>query len=101
MKQIIVIHGGSTFSKYENYLEHLKTKTVTIERLFGLPTWKNNLQSILGDSYQVLLPSMPNSTNAKYEEWKIWFERIAELAEDHCVLIGHSLGGRVLSKILM
>lgn len=100
MKQVIVIHGGTTFSDYEKYLDYLRTKTIKIERLTYAPTWKNGLQADLGDNYQVLLPSMPNTTNAQYSEWKLWFDRIAEIIDDNSILVGHSLGGMFLAKYL-
>lgn len=100
MKQVIVIHGGTTFSSYDRYLDYLRTKSVKIERLTYASTWRESLQEKLGDSYQVLLPSMPNKTNAQYGEWKLWFDRIAEVAEDDCILIGHSLGAIFLVKYL-
>lgn len=100
MQQIIVIHGGTTFSSYEKYVDDLRQKTVHIERLQPAQTWKDSLQTELGDKYQVLLPSMPNKTNAQYNEWKIWFDRIAEVASDECIVVGHSLGGIFLAKYL-
>lgn len=100
MIQVISIHGGTTFSTYEKYIDYLRTKEVSIDRFTSTPTWRDGLQHALGDSYQVLLPRMPNATNAQYHEWKIWFDRIAEVAEDGCVLIGHSLGGVFLAKYL-
>ena len=100
MKQVIVIHGGTTFSDYEKFLNDLRTKKVRIERLQPFVSWKESLQERLGREYQVLLPAMPNKTNAKYDEWKLWFERIAEVIENDCILIGHSLGGIFLAKYL-
>lgn len=43
---------------------------------------------------------MPNKQNAKYEEWKIWFEKIIPFLEDGAILIGHSLGGVFLARYL-
>jgi len=43
---------------------------------------------------------MPNSTNARYEEWAVWFGRIAEVADDDIILVGHSMGGVFLAKYL-
>jgi predicted alpha/beta hydrolase family esterase len=100
MKQIIVIHGGTTFSSYDKYLDYLRKKTITAERLTSASGWKNGLQSTLGHDYQVLLPSMPNATNAQYDEWKLWFERIVEVITDDCILIGHSLGAVFLVRYL-
>ena len=62
--------------------------------------WKELLQDNLGSEYQVLLPSMPNSANAQYSEWKLWFEHISSLFLDDCILIGHSLGAVFLAKYL-
>lgn len=68
MQQIIVIHGGTTFQDYDAYLRSLSEKKVDIERFAYTPKWKELLQDNLGSEYQVLLPSMPNSTNARYSE---------------------------------
>jgi len=100
MKQIIVIHGGTTFKDYDEYLKSLSTKEISIERLEYKHKWKERLAHDLGEEYQVLLPSMPNATNARYDEWKTWFEHISQVIEDDCVLIGHSLGAVFLAKIL-
>jgi predicted alpha/beta hydrolase family esterase len=54
----------------------------------------------LGEEWEVYMPSMPNSFNARYEEWSIWFERFLEFIEEEVVLIGWSLGGMFLAKYL-
>ena len=100
MQQIIVIHGGTTFQEYDKYLESLSTKKLNIDRFVYKPMWKELLQENLGDNYQVLTPSMPNKTNARYSEWKIWFEHLSSLFTDDCILIGHSLGAIFLAKYL-
>lgn len=43
---------------------------------------------------------MPNAQNARYAEWKMWFEKILPLMGDGVILIGHSLGGIFLAKYL-
>lgn len=101
MQQVIVIHGGTTFQDYDMYLKSLSEKKLNIDRFIYRPMWKELLQDNLGgDEYQVLLPSMPNSTNARYSEWKLWFEHISSLFSDNCILIGHSLGAIFLAKYL-
>lgn len=100
MKQVVVIHGGTTFSTYEKYLTHLSTATVRVERMRYQPKWKERLQQHLGNNYDVLLPSMPNKTNAVYDEWKIYFDRVVSVLSDNCVLVGHSLGAVFLVKYL-
>lgn len=96
--QVFVIHGGTTFATYEEYLHYLKTKEIDIQTLKA-KGWKDSLDS-LGPGYEVIAPRMPNAQNAKYEEWKLWFERFIPFLKDGVVLVGHSLGGVFLAKYL-
>ena len=100
MQQIIVIHGGTTFKEHDDYLNYLSSKELHVDRFIYKPKWKELLQENLGEAYQVLLPSMPNSTNARYAEWKIWFKHVSSIFTDDCILIGHSLGAIFLAKYL-
>ena len=100
MQQIIVIHGGTTFEDYDAYLKSLSEKKLDIDRFIYRPKWKELLQDNLGSEYQVLLPSMPNSSNARYSEWKLWFEHVSSLFAENCILVGHSLGAVFLAKHL-
>lgn len=100
MKQVVFIHGGTTFYKYEDYLTYLRSKPVRVSDLTRQTLWFGRLQEDLGDGLQVLAPAMPNGTNANYDEWVIWFERIAELVDDNVILVGHSMGGVFLAKYL-
>jgi hypothetical protein len=43
---------------------------------------------------------MPNPMNAKYDEWKILFKKMAPLLDNNVILIGHSLGAIFLAKYL-
>ncbi len=96
---MLVLHGGNAFEKYEEYLSYLRTKDISLEKLRA-KDWKRTLGEVLGNEYDVLTPQMPNSQNARYSEWKIWFERIIPLLDDEVILIGHSLGGIFLAKYL-
>ncbi len=98
-QQVFAIHGGNAFDTYEEYIADLKQQEVTIERTRSLD-WKGNLQKVLGDTYEVILPRMPNSQNARYAEWKIWFEKFVPQLEEDVIFIGHSLGGIFLAKYL-
>lgn len=98
-KQIIAIHGGDTFETYKQYISSLKNFKIDFERMMS-KGWKDNLERGLGKEFEVVLPKMPNSLNAKYLEWKIWFEKIIPFFESKVVLVGHSLGGIFLAKYL-
>lgn len=97
-KQVVVIHGGDSFNTYEEYLKDLKKSKITLEGLRG--DWKIKLGDSLGKGFDVLLPKMPNSYNARYIEWKIWFEKIIPLLNKEVTLVGHSQGGIFLAKYL-
>jgi len=99
-QQIVIIHGGTTFDTYQEYISYLKTKSISLERLMASPDWKSTLSEKLGKNFEVLLPQMPNRTNARYSEWGIWFERIIPCLAKDTILIGHSLGGIFLAKYL-
>ena len=98
--QIIAIHGGTSFNTHEQYISFLRTRELTKEKLRHCDDWRSSLARGLGDSFEVLVPKMPNGTNAHYVEWCIWIERCMEFIEDDAVLIGHSLGGIFLVKYL-
>lgn len=98
-KQIIVIHGGSTFNTYKDYLLFLKNLKINLDK-YRKATWKSFLQKELNDKFDVLLPNMPNPMNAKYAEWEILFKKMAPLLKNNVILIGHSLGAIFLTKYL-
>ncbi len=99
MTQVLIIHGGNSFSSYDTYRKHLANKTISYEKILYHEGWKSWLaQSLL--SYDVLLPSMPNEQNAVYDEWVVYFEKLLPLLGDDVRLIGHSLGAMFLAKYL-
>lgn len=100
MKQVIVIHGGTTFENYEDYIADLATKPLKLDRYLYKPMWKERLAEDLGEDYQVLLPTMPNKQNARYSEWRAFFTNFTQLIEDDCILVGHSLGAIFLAQYL-
>lgn len=98
-QQILCINGGNTFPNYEEYLEYLKNYQIDLNKLKN-GNWKEALEKDLGENYEVILPRMPSSQNAKYIEWKIWFENFFPFIQDDIILIGTSLGGLFLAKYL-
>jgi len=100
-KQVFIIHGGDTFKTYEEYLSFLKDWEIDFEKYKeNKKDWKINLQEELGDEFEVIAPKMPNKINAKYLEWKIWFEKFIPYITEGVILVGHSLGGSFLVKFL-
>lgn len=97
-QQIIIIGGGTSFENYQDYISFLKNHEINFDKLKSGKGWKDSLEEDLGENFEVLLPRMPNPTNAVYEEWKIWLERIIKLCGDDLIFIGHSLGGIFLAK---
>jgi predicted alpha/beta hydrolase family esterase len=99
-QQVLVIHGGTTFPNHKNFLEHLSTLDIDLDRLRYKLDWKESLAQDLGNEYDVFTPKMPNASNAQYDEWKIWFENILPRMHKDIILIGHSLGGAFLTRYL-
>lgn len=101
-QQVFYIHGGTAFSHYEDFLSHLKTKEIRdLPGSEPLKKWSGTLREDLGEEFEVFMPSMPNSQNAKYEEWKIWFERYFKYLYDGVILVGWSQGAYFLAKYLV
>jgi len=97
-KSLVIIHGGTTFDTYEEYWQYIESCELTLEKI-NRKDWKDSLAKNLPD-FEVLYPKMPNAKNARYPEWKLWFEKLFPLLGDEVVLIGHSLGGIFLARYL-
>ncbi len=101
-QQVLYIHGGESYEKQGDFLERLHTATLWHlpgqDYITGGKKWTSTLPEDLGDTFEVIQPPMPNKQNAKYEEWKIWFERHFEYLNDDTILIGCSLGAMFLTK---
>ena len=94
---IITIHGGETFGTYDAYISWLTSFTPDFERM-KTQGWKDTLGEQLGDAYEVMHMKMPNSLNAKYLEWRIWFEKFIPVFQDDAIFVGNSLGAIFLAK---
>lgn len=96
--QILYIHGGNTFKNRKDYLDFLRNKEISLEPRVK---WSASfLDDALGNKFQIIRPRMPLSDNAKYEDWKIYFEKYIPYLQSNLILIGNSLGGIFLAKYL-
>ena len=96
--QIFIIHGGMTFKSKKDYVHFLKTRKISLEKK---KSWAGDyLDKELGRKFEIIRPRMPLQDDAKYEEWKIHFERYFSLLKNNLILIGFSLGGIFLAKYL-
>ena len=97
-RQLLMIHGGMTFKSKKDYLNFLKKRTISIE---PYKRWSSEyVDKHLGKHFDIIRPKMPLMDDAKYEEWKIHFERHIPFLRDNIILIGGSLGGIFLAKYL-
>lgn len=99
MKQIVIIHGGNSYNSYDEYMKGLTELELEYDWLKYSRGWKDAIAETFTDT-DILKPDMPNSANAQYSEWKIWFEKIIPFFQNDVRLIGHSLGAMFLAKYL-
>lgn len=104
-QQVFVMHGGDTHATYEEYIESLKKELIDPADFMVVvgaeeKKWKKTLAQRLGPDFEVILPMMPSSLNAKYLEWKIWFEKFIPYLHDGVIFVGHSLGATFFAKYL-
>jgi hypothetical protein len=96
--QILLIHGGETFKSQKDYLRFLNTREISVKKK---AKWSHEyLDRKLGKKFEIIKPRMPLQDNAKYDEWKIHFERHFPYLRDNIILIGGSLGGIFLAQYL-
>ena len=87
-----------TFRNRKEYLRHLKTRPVSLK---SKKNWKREyLDAELGKKFDIIRPNFPLADDAKFEDWKITFERYFPFLRKNVILIGYSLGGTFLAKYL-
>lgn len=100
-QQVFYIHGGSAYSKYDDYIEDLKSQPLRNPSDEDVvKKWPSTLRNELGAEYQVFMPSFPNSNNSQYKEWQIWFDKHFEYLADDVVLVCWSQGAMFIVKYL-
>ena len=92
------IHGGHTFRNNKDYLNYLKNREISI---INKKKWHEEfLKKKLSRKFDIIKLKMPKGDDAKYNEWKIHFERYLPFLRSKDILIGSSLGGVFLAKYL-
>lgn len=106
MNTYIFIPGGEVFSDESEYRDFIGSTLVdwNLEQ-FSVreekKKWKIELAKKLTEQWDwVYMPNFPNTINAHYAEWKLFFEAWIDRIEivGSLTLIGHSLGGNFLLK---
>ena len=95
---VFIIGGGETFDTYNDYISWLREFKLRESK--QAPSWKSWLtDQLVAHEMRVIRPSMPNTLNARYEEWEIMFEKYLALTpRAPLTLVGHSLGAMFLLK---
>lgn len=66
--------------------------------------WDNKLVASLGQElgqdYEIHYPRMPSEDDPSYALWKTALERVFGTLRDGGILVGHSVGGTILVKVL-
>jgi predicted alpha/beta hydrolase family esterase len=96
--QIFLIHGGMTFDNKKNYQNYLRTREISLVKKIS---WSGEyLHKKLGRDCEIIQPRFPLEDDAKYADWKVYFERFFPYFRPGLILIGSSLGGMFLARYL-
>lgn len=96
--KILFIHGGTTFRSRKDYLEFLKNLDIKLDKKIK---WQDEyLDKKIGKDFEIIRPQMPLKENARYQDWKIYFEQYLKKIGKSYILIGKSLGGIFLARYL-
>jgi putative nucleotidyltransferase with HDIG domain len=96
-KSLVIVGGGDSYINQQDFIAKLQTQEL---RLSGGSSWTAHLALELNPWMRAFKLTMPNKDNAQYLEWKVRFERYAELFLKQSVLVGWSLGGLFLLQLL-
>jgi predicted alpha/beta hydrolase family esterase len=61
----------------------------------------DSLRRELGDGFEVRYPRMPDEDDPTYERWGPTIEREIAALDDGAILVGHSVGGTLLVRLLV
>jgi pimeloyl-ACP methyl ester carboxylesterase len=60
----------------------------------------DSLRRELGEGYEIQYPRMPREGDPSYASWKPALEKALKTLRDGAILVGHSVGGTILLKVL-
>jgi predicted alpha/beta hydrolase family esterase len=95
---IILIHGGNSYTTHQAYIDAITSYNPRYRD--GYVSWKSHINGELEQYYDVYQPQMPSKDNAKFDEWKIVFDKVLDTTHKNSILIGHSLGANFLTHYL-
>jgi len=94
---LVIIWWWYSFDSYQLFLEDLKYKEVSFYSNYE--GWIITFYKELSSDFNVLIPSMPNKSNAKYKEWKIVIDNICKSIDiSESIFVWHSLWWIFLAK---
>lgn len=95
--QILYVHGGMTPKSRKVYLDYLRKRVIYTKPPIS---WSAEFLDKKLKGFEIIRPRMPLREQARFEDWKIHFERFFPFLKDDIILIGESLGGMFLAKYL-
>jgi valyl-tRNA synthetase/predicted alpha/beta hydrolase family esterase len=100
---LVIIHGGiDEHDRWQQWLESGKSNTYWFGKApaDGTKPWKATIRDFCEANYiDCLAPSLI-ATKAKYEDWKVIFEKAVPYINSNTVLVGHSLGSMFLARYI-
>lgn len=60
----------------------------------------DSLRHALGDDFDICYPRMPNEADPSFELWKPFLKEQLITLRDGAILVGHSVGGTILIRLL-
>ncbi|CAM1341901.1 RBBP9/YdeN family alpha/beta hydrolase [Tenacibaculum amylolyticum] len=108
MQFIIIPNFQSVKSKNEN-LNQMKTVTSTIKRVILAHAWPADAQTawypevkkqLEEKGIEVIIPPLPNPENSSAEDWIKILQDTADKNSENTLLIGHSIGGTAVLRML-
>lgn len=95
---LLYLSGGMTFNSRQDYLQYLKNLEISLE---SSKKWNGEyLEEKLDSEFNLIRLRLPLKEYARYQDWKIVFEKYLTLVTTELVLVGFSLGAIFLAKYL-